>query len=84
MDHRCHILSFVAAGTGEWLHDGWRHSRPVGHRHRCGVDPGDPGPKASVRIWTLAGENEVFGKEVVSRHGNALTNHAIPSVEKIS
>jgi len=34
-------------------------------------------------IWTLAGENEVFGKEVVSRSGKILPKFTIPSVEKV-
>jgi hypothetical protein len=34
-------------------------------------------------IWTLAGEGEVFGKEVVSRSKKILTNLLIPSVEKV-
>ena len=37
-----------------------------------------------VAIWTLAGEGEVFGKEVVSRSGKILPNLIIPSVEKVS
>ena len=37
-----------------------------------------------VAIWTLAGEGEVFGKEVVSRSRKILPNLRIPSVEKVS
>jgi hypothetical protein len=37
-----------------------------------------------VAIWTLAGEGEVFGKEVVSRYGKILPNLLISSVEKVS
>jgi hypothetical protein len=36
-----------------------------------------------VAIWTLAGEGEVFGKEVASRFGKILPNLTTPSVEKV-
>jgi hypothetical protein len=67
VDHMCHSPNFVAAGIGQWLHDGWSHSHPPGHRHRCGTGPSYSGTKMIVRIWTLAEEGEVFGKEVVNR-----------------
>jgi hypothetical protein len=35
-------------------------------------------------IWTLAGEGEVFGREVVSRSRKILPNILISSVEKVS
>jgi len=67
VDDMCHSPSFVAAGIGQWLHD-WRIcSRPAGHRHRRRGDPSYSGTKMIVRIWTLAGEGKVSGKEVVSR-----------------
>jgi hypothetical protein len=34
-------------------------------------------------IWTLAGEGEVFGKEVVNRSRKILPNLLIPSAEKV-
>ena len=37
-----------------------------------------------IAIWTLAGEGEIFGKEVVSRPRKILPNLTIPSVEKVS
>jgi hypothetical protein len=37
-----------------------------------------------VAIWTLAGEGEVFEKEVVSRSRKILPNFLIPAVEKVS
>jgi len=37
-----------------------------------------------VAIWPLAGENEVFGKEVVSRSRKMLPKFLISSVEKVS
>ena len=37
-----------------------------------------------VAIWTLAGEGEVFGKEVVSSSRKILPNLRIRSVEKVS
>jgi len=68
----CDSVSSVASGIGEWLHNGRGHSYPAGHRHRRGTDPGDSGAKSIVAIWTLAGEGELFGKEVLSRLGNIL------------
>ena len=67
VDDMCHSLNFVAAGIGQWLYDGWSYSRSPGHRHRRGAGPGYSGTKALVAVSTLAGEGEVFGKEVVSR-----------------
>ena len=55
MDDMCHSLNFVAAGIGQWLHDGWSHSRSPGHRHRRGAGPGYSGTKALVAVSTLAG-----------------------------
>ena len=37
-----------------------------------------------VAIWTVAGEGEVFGKEVVGRSGKILQNLTIASVKKVS
>jgi len=68
VDHMCHSLSFVAAGIGQWLHAGWSHSRPAGHRRHCGRGPIDPGPKMIVRSLTLAGKGEVFGKGEQARY----------------
>ena len=85
LDHMCDSLNFVASGIGEWLHDGRGHSYPAGHRHRRGTDPGHSGKKNLVAIWTLAGEDEVFGKEGgKSRSGKILPKLLIPSVEKVS
>ena len=74
VDHMCHSLNFVAAGIGQWLHDGWSHSHPPGHRHRRGAGPRYSGTKTLVAVLTLAGEGEVFGKEVVSRSRKILSN----------
>ena len=74
MDHMCDSLNSVGAGIDDWLHDGWSHSCPAGHRHRRGADPGYSGTKTSVTISTLAGEGEVFGKEVVSKSRKILSN----------
>ena len=84
VDHMCHSLNFVAAGINWWLHDGWSHSHPPGHRHRRGAGPSYSGTKTLVAVLTLAGEGEVFGKEVVSRSRKILLNLMIPSVEKVS
>jgi uncharacterized protein YjbJ (UPF0337 family) len=61
-------LGFVAAGIDQWLHDGWGHSRPAGHRHRRGGDSSDSGTKIIVDIWTLTGK------------GEALTNSSLEKV----
>jgi len=78
LDHMCDSLSSVASGIGEWVHDGRGYSYPAGHRHRRGTDPGDSGAKSIVAIWTLTGEGEVFGKEVVSRSRDILPKFTIP------
>ncbi len=78
LDHMCDSFSSVASGIGEWLHDGRGHSYPAGHRHRRGTDPGDSGTKNIVAIGALAGEGEVFGKEVVSRSRDILPKFTIP------
>ena len=67
-------LDFVAAGIAQWLHDGWRHSDPLGHRHRRGAGPGYSGTKGLVAVSTLAGEGGVFGKEVVNESRKILPN----------
>ena len=74
MGHMCHSLNFVAAGIGQWLHDGWSHSHPPGHRHRRVAGPSYSGTKTLLVVLTLAGEGEVFGKEVVSRSRKILPN----------
>jgi hypothetical protein len=83
LDYRCDSLNSVAVGISRWLHGGWTHSHSAGHRHRRGADPSHPGTKNTVAIWTLAGEGEVFGKEVFSRSGKLLPNFWVSSVEKI-
>jgi hypothetical protein len=60
LDHMCDSLNSVAVGICQWLHDGWGHSYPAGHRHRCSTDPGHSRAKTIVAIWTLAGEGEAF------------------------
>jgi len=36
-------LDFVAVWIDQWLHDGWGHSHPAGHRHRRDGDSSDSG-----------------------------------------
>ncbi len=67
MDHTCDSLNSVATGIDDWLHDGWSHSYPAGHCHRCGAGPGYSRTKTSVAVSILTGSDEVFGKKVVSR-----------------
>jgi hypothetical protein len=83
LDPMCDSLNFVAVGIS-YSCGWWTHSYPAGHRHRRGTDPSYSGTKVMVAIWTLAGEGEVFGKEVVSRSRKILPNLLIPSVEKVS
>jgi len=84
LDHMCDSLNFVASGIGEWLHNGRGYSCPAGHRHRRGTGPTYSGTKNIVTIWTLAGEGELFRKEMVSRSRKILPKFMIPSVEKVS
>ena len=81
LDHICDSFNFVGDGIVDRLHDGRRHSCPAGHCHHRAGDPGYSRTKTSVTIWTLAGEVEVFGKEVVSRSGKILRN--LMPVEKV-
>ena len=78
MDDCCNTHNPMATGAGERLHEGRGHSYPAGHSHRRGTGPGDSGTKTIVAIWTLAGEGEVFGKEVVSRSRKILPKFRIP------
>jgi hypothetical protein len=63
LDHMRDSLDSVASGIAHWLHDGWGHSYPAGHRHHRLSGPTYSGTKVMVTIWTLAGEGEVSGKE---------------------
>ena len=78
MDHIGDSLNFVASGIAHRLHDGWGHSYPAGHRRYRISGPTYSGTKGIVAIWTLLGEGEVFGKEVVSRSGKIFPNLRIP------
>jgi len=84
LDHIGYSLNFVASGIAHWLHDGWGHSCPAGHCNHRVSGPTYSGTKNFVVIWTIAGEGEVFGKEVVSRSRKILSNLTTPSVEKVS
>ena len=64
LDHICDSFNSVASGIAHWLHDGWGHSYPAGHRHHRLSGPTYSGTKVMVAIWTLAGEGEVSGEEV--------------------
>jgi hypothetical protein len=37
-----------------------------------------------IAIWTVAGEGEIFGEEVVSRSGKILPNLLLALVERVS
>jgi len=84
LDHICDSLNFVAVGIYWWLCGWWTHSYPAGHRRHRLSDPTYSGTKMMVAIWTVAGEGEVFGKEVVNWSRKILPKFTIPSVEKVS
>jgi len=84
LDHIGDSLNSMASGIAQWLHDGRGHSCLAGHRHHRVSGPTYSGTKNIVAIWTLAGEGEVFGKEVVNRSRRILPKFTIPSVEKVS
>jgi hypothetical protein len=84
LDHICDSLNFVAVGISRWLCGWWTHSYPAGRCHHSRGDPSYSGTKGIVAIWTLAGEGEVFGKEVVRRSRKILSNLTTTSVEKVS
>ena len=79
----CDSLHSVVAGI-YWSCGWWTHSSSAGHRHHRGTNPSYSGTKVMVAIWTLAGEGEVFGKEVVGRSREVLPKFTIPSEEKVS
>ena len=60
MDHIRDSFGSVGNGIDDWLHDGWSHSCPAGHRHHRGADPSHSRTKTSVTIWILGGQGDVF------------------------
>jgi len=78
LDNRCDSLNSVVVGIYWWLCGWWTHSYPASHRHHRDTDPSYSGTKVMVAIWTLTGEGEVFGKEVVSRSRDILPKFTIP------
>ena len=83
LDHICDSLNSVVVVI-YWSCGWWTHSYPAGHRHHRVSGPTYSGTKVMVAIWTLAGEGELFGKEVLSRSRRILPNLLIPSAEKVS
>jgi len=55
LDHIGDSFDFVASGIAHWLHDGWGHSHPAGHRRHRVSGPTYSGKENIVAIWTLAG-----------------------------
>lgn len=53
LDHMCDSLDIVASGIDQWLHYGWGHPYPAGHRHRCSTDPSYSGTEILVASWIL-------------------------------
>ena len=53
MDHICDSSNFMGAGIDDWIHDGWRHSCPAGHRHRRDIDSIYSRTKTSVNIFDV-------------------------------
>ena len=84
MDHMCDSFRFVVVGISRWLCGWWTHSYPAGHCCHRVSDPTYSGTKRIVAIWTVAGEGEVFGEEVVNRSRKILQKFTIPSAEKVS
>ena len=66
MDHIGDSLNSLASGISHWLHDGWCHSYPAGHRRHRVSGPTYSGAKVIGAIWTLDGEGEIFGEEGVT------------------
>ena len=83
LDNMCDSLYFVVVGISRWLYRWWTHSSLAGHRHHRPGDPGHSGTKAIVAIWTVAGEGEVFGEEVVSKSRKIFPSFLILSVDKV-
>jgi hypothetical protein len=74
----CNYPDFVAVGIYWWLW--WRtHSYPAGYCRYRGSDPTYSGTKRIAAIRPLAGEGEVFGKEMVGWSGKILPKLAIES-----
>ena len=78
LDHMCDSLNSVVVGISRWLCGWWTHSYPAGRCHHRRGDPSYSGTKTVVAIWTLAGEGEEFGEEVVNRSRRILPNLTIP------
>jgi hypothetical protein len=83
LDYMCDSLRFVVVGIYRWLCGWWTHSYPAGRCHHRLSGPSYSGTKGIVAIGTLAGEGEVFGKEVVRRSRKILPKFTLPSVEKV-
>jgi len=83
VDDCCNTHNSMAAGVAKQLYDGRVCSRPAGGcRYHC-AGQSHSGARNIVAIWTLAGEDEVFGKEGgKSRSGKILPKLLIPSVER--
>ena len=61
--YRHELVKQAPAGSSDWLHHGWRHSCPAGHRFHCGSGPAYSGTKSAVAMWTFDREGEVSVKE---------------------
>jgi hypothetical protein len=82
LDHILDFLNFVVVGIFCWPCWWWTHPYPAGHRYHRFSNPTYSGTKTIVAIWPLAGEGEVFGKEVVDRSSKILQNLTRASGEK--
>ena len=83
MDDCCNTDNFVAVGVCKQLYNGRVCSCPAGGCHYHCAGQSHSGARNIVAIWTLAGEDEVFGKEVFSRSGKILPKLAVLSGEKV-
>ena len=52
MDHIGYSLNLVASWIAHWLHDGWGHSYPAGHRHHHISGPTYSGTKNIAAVDT--------------------------------
>ena len=52
LDHIGDSFNFVASGIAHWLHDGWGHSYPAGHRRHRVSSETYSGTKNIIAIWT--------------------------------
>ncbi len=75
LDHIGYSLNFVASGIAHWLHDGWGHSYPAGHRYHRLSGPTYSGTKNIIRMTANTVDREGLQMKRVKnpRHRAGLT-----------